>query len=131
VAENEAAKPATLGEYIRQQRERTGLSQRQLAARVGMHHSRLARLESGESSGRPAPEYLQGMADVFGIDVSKLLKFQGVVPKPELPSIRSYFRRKLGVDASEADILANLIADYQQNNQSHLKKGGTNNEQHR
>lgn len=110
---NNAGQPATLGGYLRQERERLGLSQRAVATLAGIHHSKLARLESGEITG-PLPQHLQDIADALGVDVSKLLKYLGVTPKPELPSVRVYFRRKLGVDADEAEVLANLVAEYQQ-----------------
>ncbi len=105
--------PTSLGAYVAQQRQRLGLSQRQLAAQVGMHHSRLARLESGEVGDRVSHENIQGLADALGVDVSKLLKYLGVTPKPELPSVRVYFRRKLGVDADEAEVLEKLVAEHQ------------------
>lgn len=111
---NNKQQPDSLGDYVRQGRLRLGLSQRQLATQVGMHHSRVARLENGETGDRLSPEYVQGLADALGVDVSRLLKYLGVTPKPELPSVRTYFRRKLGVDANEAEVLAKLIADYQQ-----------------
>lgn len=118
----DAERPTGLGGYVRRERQRAGLSQRQLASQVGMHHSRLARLENGEIGDRLTPEFLQGIADVLHVDVSKLLKFVGVIPRPELPSVRVYFRRKLGVDADEAEVLANLIADYQQKHQNQPDK---------
>jgi transcriptional regulator with XRE-family HTH domain len=117
------SRPSTLGGYVRQERERAGLSIRQLAAQVGMHHSRLARLERGEVGDRTTPEYIQGIADALGIDVTKLLRFSGVKPKPELPTIKMYFRRKLGVDADEADVLAQLIVNHQASKKRNPKGG--------
>jgi transcriptional regulator with XRE-family HTH domain len=92
-----------------------------------MHHSRLARLESGEIGDRLTPEFLQGIADVLDLDVSKLLKFVGVTPRPELPSVHVYFRRKFGIDADEADVLAELVNEYQraQSRTTQVKRGGT------
>jgi transcriptional regulator with XRE-family HTH domain len=105
--------PKTWGAYVKQQRERLGMSQRQLASKVGIHHSGIARLESDQVTDHPRPEYLQGIADALGVDVSNILRYLGVTPRPELPSVRTYFRRKLGVNADEAEILASLVADYQ------------------
>ena len=36
--------------------------------------------------------------------------------------MRAYFRRKLGVDADEAEVLANLIADYRNSQPSQLTR---------
>jgi transcriptional regulator with XRE-family HTH domain len=102
----------SLGEYLRAARERAGYSIRELANRVSVHFSYLARLESGETA-RPAPDLLQRLAAVLDVDAAELLAYIGV--KPELPEPRAYFRRKLGVNAEEADVLARLIEDYQAN----------------
>jgi transcriptional regulator with XRE-family HTH domain len=107
----------TLGEFIQVRRLAAGLSQRQLAGQAEMHHSVLSRLESGEVA-QVAPDILQRLADVLGLDVTDLLRFLGV--EPGLPEPRAYFRRKLGVNAKEADVLAQLIEEHQ----AKTKKGG-------
>lgn len=107
----------TLAAYLRQAREQAGCSIRELAKRVGVHHSYLARLESGETA-NPAPELLERLADELGVDSTELLAYVNV----SLPEPRAYFRRKLGVDAGEADVLAQLIEDYRAKKN---KKGGT------
>jgi transcriptional regulator with XRE-family HTH domain len=112
----------TLGTFIAARRERLGLSQRQLAARAGMHHSLIARLESGEIVVGRSPEHLQAIADALEIDVSELLRLVGI--KPGLPEPRVYFRRKLGVNAKEAAVLARLIEEYQTKQANRTKKGG-------
>src|ERR1044071_3433554 len=81
--------PATLGEYLKSARERAGLSQRQLANRVGIHYSYLSRLESGEN-GSPSAEVLQDIAD--------LLAFIGVKPAEGLPELAPYLRAKYHLD---------------------------------
>lgn len=111
------SEPQSLGEYLKEARERAGLSQRELGKQADVHHSYIARIESGELA-TPIPEYLQRLADVLEIDVTELLAFLGV--KPEMPEPRVYFRRKFGVDADQADILAQLIEDYQ----AKQEKGG-------
>jgi transcriptional regulator with XRE-family HTH domain len=71
--------PSTLGEYLRAERERAGISQRQLAGRVGIHNSYLARLENGETA-NPAADLLQRIAEVLEISSADLLAFIGVKP---------------------------------------------------
>jgi transcriptional regulator with XRE-family HTH domain len=109
----------TLGEYIRAHREAAGLSQRQLAIKAGLYHSLLGRLESGDIAVRPTPEHLQKIADALSVDVSELLQYLGI--KPTLPEPRVYFRRKLGVNAETADVLAQLVEEYQAKQRKHGK----------
>jgi transcriptional regulator with XRE-family HTH domain len=85
--------PSTLGEYLRMERERVGISQRQLASRVGIHNSYLARLESGETAS-PAADLLQRIADVLEISSTDLLAFIGVKPPEGLPELAPYLRAK-------------------------------------
>jgi transcriptional regulator with XRE-family HTH domain len=85
--------PSTLGEYLRAERERADISQRQLASRVGIHNSYLARLENGENDS-PAAEVLQRIADVLEISSADLLAFIGVKPPGGLPELAPYLRAK-------------------------------------
>jgi HTH-type transcriptional regulator, competence development regulator len=98
----------SLGEHIKTLREQAGYSQRQLAAQAGLHHSYLARLESGDND-KPAPDILQRIADVLEIDANELLAFIGI--KPSLPEPRVYFRRAYGLSQAEAEEAARLIAE--------------------
>jgi transcriptional regulator with XRE-family HTH domain len=100
----------TLGECIAANRRLAGLSQRQLAAQAGLHYSVLSRVERGEYM-QLTPDILQRIADVLEIDSAELLRYVGV--EPSLPEPRVYFRRKLGVNAATADVLARLVEDYQ------------------
>jgi transcriptional regulator with XRE-family HTH domain len=102
--------PESLGEFLRKLREDAGLSVRQLAGRVGVHHSYVARFETGER--KPSIALLQRIADVLHTDSSALLTYIGVRPSPTLPPLREYFPRKYGVSANEANMLANLV-EYQ------------------
>ena len=88
---------STLAEYLRTARERADISQRQLAARVGIHHSYLARLESGENDS-PAAEVLQTIADVLEISSADLMAFIGVKPPEGLPELAPYLRAKYRMD---------------------------------
>jgi transcriptional regulator with XRE-family HTH domain len=110
----------SLGEYVRATRKRAGLSIRQLAARADINAGYLMRVETGERS-KPSPDILRRLADALQIDPAELLTFFGITPTNRLPAPRAYFRRKLGVNAEEADVLARLIEDYQA-----TKKGGIN-----
>ena len=113
----EEADKASLGTRLRQARVAAGLSSRELAQLAGINQSYLVKLETDQND-NPSAEKLQRLADALGIDATELLRFIGV--KPELPEPRLYFRRKLGVNADEAEVLAQLIEDYQ----ASKRKGG-------
>jgi transcriptional regulator with XRE-family HTH domain len=102
--------PADLGAYVRYSREQAGLSQGQLAEAVGVHHSYIARIESG-SRAKPAADVLQRIADVLHIESGDLLAFLGV--RTNLPEPRAYFRRKYGMNARQADVLARLVEEFE------------------
>jgi transcriptional regulator with XRE-family HTH domain len=87
------AAPSTLGEYLRVERERAELSQRQLAKLAGLHYSYLARLESGEND-HPSPEMVQRIADVLELDPTDLYAYIGVVVPKGLPDLAPYLRAK-------------------------------------
>jgi transcriptional regulator with XRE-family HTH domain len=99
-----------LGEHIRMLREEADLSVRQLARRVGVHHSYIAYLENGERD-NPSNELLERMAETFGIDANELLAHV-IKPSSTLPPLRDYFMRKLGVSGDEAETLKNVV-EYQ------------------
>ena len=99
---------ASLAAAVRAYREQAGLSQRQLASMVGMHHSLLARIENGEVI-QPSAELLQRLADTLEVDAAELLAFIGV--KPALPEPRVYFRREFGVSDAEAREIVKLIEE--------------------
>ncbi len=105
-------KAKTLGAYLRAARLKAGLSTHQLAARAHINQSYLVKLETDQN--HPSAETVQRLADALRLDEAKLLQFIGVKPASLLPAPRVYFRRKLGVGAQEAAVLARLIEDYRQ-----------------
>lgn len=93
-------KPATLAEYLRTAREQAGISQRQLASRVGIHNSYLARLESGEWPS-PSADVLQRIAEVLEISSADLFAFIGIAPPEGLPEFAPYLRAKYHLSDDE------------------------------
>lgn len=89
--------PSTLAAYLKMAREAAGLSGRQLAVRVGIHNSYLARLESGEFD-HPSAELLQRIADILEVSSTDLLAFIGVKPPEGLPELAPYLRAKYHMD---------------------------------
>jgi transcriptional regulator with XRE-family HTH domain len=108
VSENQhPTKRPSLGEYLRNERERAGWSLRQFATMVGIHYSYLSRLENGETA-NPAAELLQRMAEVLEIDAAELLAYIGVKPS-RLPEPRIYFRHMYGLTPEQAEQAAKLM----------------------
>lgn len=59
------------GEYLKYQREQAGLSQLQLAQRIGTSHQNISRWESGEVL--PNIDYCVKLADFYGITLDELV----------------------------------------------------------
>jgi transcriptional regulator with XRE-family HTH domain len=109
--------PTTLGEYLRAAREQAGISQRQLASRVGIHNSYLARLESGENDS-PAAELLQRIADILEISSTDLMAFIGVKPPQGLPDFAPYLRAKYHLDEAAIREMAEHMGRLAQNQET-------------
>ncbi len=115
-----------LGEFIRKRRIELGLSIRQLSERSGVDKGNLSRIENGKRSLVRATEkkFLAQVAHALEVDVTEL---QGLVtPVEALPPTRTYFRRKLGIDAAQADVLAKLVEDFQAKNREEARDEDTN-----
>jgi len=103
---NSTANPSALGEFLRTERERVGISKRQLAEAIGVDHAYIIKLENGERK-NPSGEVLQGIADALKIDVAELLAFVGV--RPSYPEPTVYFRKVYGMTDQEAREAAKLL----------------------
>ena len=96
-----------LSARLRAARKDAGMSTHDLAARVGAHHSYIARIETGER--RPSAEWLQKIATALRIDPRELLVHVGVNPSSVLPKPREYFTRILGVTEEGADMMLSVL----------------------
>jgi len=83
----------TLGQYIRQERERCGLTLRVLARQIGMHYSYISRVESGDYK-QPSPEILQRIAHALGVEYSDLFALTGYRIPEDLPDFVPYLRAR-------------------------------------
>jgi transcriptional regulator with XRE-family HTH domain len=82
-----------LGETIRDARSAMGLSIRQLADAVKVHHSFIARLEAGDYlSAKPA--ILQRLSRVLELDERDLFALAGLEAPEGLPTFTPYLRAK-------------------------------------
>jgi transcriptional regulator with XRE-family HTH domain len=112
-------KDESLGARLRRARAAAGLSVRQLAAQTGITHGYIVKLENDQKE-NPAADKLMRLAGALDVDEAELLAYIGV--KPTLPEPRAYFRRKLGVNAEDAEVLAQLVEHYQA--EQAKKRGG-------
>lgn len=103
----------SLGAYLRAARTQAGLSLRDLEGLTGIDDSYLVKLENNQKT-NPSADVLQRIADALELDASELLGFIGIKDASTLPPLRGYFRRKLGVDADEAEVLARLVENHRQ-----------------
>ena len=68
---------ADFGPWLREQRERRGLSIRALAAETGLSFAKLQRLESGGRQRAPSSEMILGLAIFYGQPVEEVLERAG------------------------------------------------------
>ncbi|WP_239334519.1 helix-turn-helix domain-containing protein [Frankia sp. CiP3] len=100
----------TLGAYLRRKRQEAGLSLRQLAARTGVSHSYLSRVEYGDYH-HPAPGTLQRIAHVLGIDHTDLFALAGYIPPETLPTFAAYLAAKYEMPDQATNELRALFKD--------------------
>ncbi len=67
----------TLGEFLRQQRGRKGLLQREVAGKANIDQSRLSRLERDLGDKFPTPEELAGLAEALDCQPRELMAAAG------------------------------------------------------
>ena len=94
-----------LGSLLKRERERAGLTVRQLADAAGLVPSTVSRLETGFIA-TPRPEHLQKLAQALGIEVEELYAAAGY--STPLPELRPYLRAKYGL----TDELANRVEGF-------------------
>ena len=70
----------SFGDYLRELRKAKGLSQKELAERVGIDFTYLSKIETGGAA-PPAEDTILRLADVLRADADKLILLAGKVPK--------------------------------------------------
>lgn len=93
-----------LGQAIKQAREALGLSLRQLAEAVDVHHSFLARLETGDYQ-TAKPAFLQRLSRVLELDERDLFSLAGLDAPEGLPAFTPYLRAKYEMSDEAAKAL--------------------------
>ena len=97
-----------LGAMIRHERERSGLSLRELATQTGIHFSGLNLMEQGRISS-PDPQKLQAIARVLKCDVQDLYALSGYSVSDRLPNLAPYLRSKYELPDDAIDELENYF----------------------
>jgi transcriptional regulator with XRE-family HTH domain len=84
--------PASLGGFVRQARERAGISVRGLASECGVAASNITRLENGTHS-NPSPDLLKRIANVLDLDLAELFAYLGIHIPRVAPALNTYLRQ--------------------------------------
>jgi transcriptional regulator with XRE-family HTH domain len=106
-----------LGGLIKTERERAGLTVRQLADAAGLVPSTVSRLETGQIA-TPRPDHLQRLARALGIDVEELYAEAGYLTPGSMPELRTYLRAKYGLTDQQAGQMEGYLQALRDTNQS-------------
>jgi transcriptional regulator with XRE-family HTH domain len=68
------------GELLKQLRTEAGMSQRDLAARLGVDFTYISKLENGKTDYAPSQKILREIAALFGVDGDWLIFKAGKIP---------------------------------------------------
>lgn len=97
-----------LGEFIREHRQKQGLSLRRLAAATNLSAPYLLRLEQGERD-QPTPDALQRIAGALEVDYADLFVLAGHPIPRDLPTLAPYLRAKFDLPDEAIDQLSDLF----------------------
>jgi transcriptional regulator with XRE-family HTH domain len=111
-----------LGGLLKAERERAGLTVRQLAEAAGLVASTVSRLETGFIA-TPRPDHLQRLAQALGIDVEELYAAAGYLTEGALPELKPYLRAKYGLTDEQASQIEGYMQAVKDTNQPPGKEG--------
>ena len=78
---------STIGVFLKQQREKQGISIRYLSKLTGISHSEINKIESGDRA-IPSPLHLKSIADKLGINQIHCFKIAGFIDEDTMESTR-------------------------------------------
>jgi transcriptional regulator with XRE-family HTH domain len=81
VAEEVAGELEDIGTRLREERDRIGISQRELARRVGLSASMISQIESGQS--KPSVSTLYGIVTELGVSLDDIFGANGMAAPPD------------------------------------------------
>ena len=101
-----------LGALVRRERERAGMSLRDLATNAGIHYSGLHLIEQGRVQS-PDPVKLRAIALALGIDPQDLYALSGYTVPDRLPHLAPYLRSKYDLPDAAIDELESYFNQLQ------------------
>lgn len=96
-----------IGEAIAREREKKGLSQRQLANAIGISNAELSKIESGERE-LPNPKILKKISKHIDLNYNNMLSMIGLGTQLTIlnPFIRNYYEHLRGDKLEDAWMMA-------------------------
>ncbi len=116
-----------LGRFVRQARVALGLTQRDLAERLGVSAGHYAKIEAGYDEALPSPRMTLRLSRVLGVDYEELYAFRPE-PTEELPELPVYLRSRYGLTGEAASEVETYVRELQARSTS--KKGGDDGSRH-
>jgi transcriptional regulator with XRE-family HTH domain len=118
-----------LGKRIRELRQIAGLSQSELADRIGVHSSYIGHLETGRIK-LPSQDILLKMAKVLDASSEDLLRAAGYLP-PEAPNLdladpklRFYLSSLGDLPEEDRQLIIEIIRQFLERNRKRREQGG-------
>ena len=96
-----------IGELIAENREKKGLSQRQLAKAINISNAELSKIESGERE-VPNPKILRKLSKYIDLNYNEMMSMVGLGAHstPLNPFIKNYYKNLKGVELEDAWVMA-------------------------
>ena len=96
-----------IGELIAENREKKGLSQRQLAKAINISNAELSKIESGERE-VPNPKILRKLSKYIDLNYNEMMSMVGLGAQstPLNPFIKNYYKNLKGVELEDAWVMA-------------------------
>ena len=96
-----------IGELIAENREKKGLSQRQLAKAINISNAELSKIESGERE-VPNPKILRKLSKYIDLNYNEMMSMVGLGAQstPLNPFIRNYYENLKGKEVDTAWLMA-------------------------
>jgi transcriptional regulator with XRE-family HTH domain len=99
-----------LGAFVREHRDKLGLSQRQLATRAGIDNGYVSRMERGRIGAVSQP-ILRRLANALEVEPEDLYTVSGYVTPQSLPGYSAYLRTKYEMSDDAARELTRFFDD--------------------